>query len=1032
MKEFPPFRLDPGNQCLWQVDTAGNEKRIDLKPKTYNVLRYLVDNPGRLITHDELLDEVWHDSEVQQDVLKGHVLAIRKALGDTAERPRYILTLRKRGYKFIAPVRFDPAPEKQSRPRLGKFVDRAQPLTDLRESLRLARSNLPQLIFVTGEPGIGKTELVERFLEDLGNDDSTSVTIGHCIEGYGGIEPHYPVLEALDRLIRQRNGESVVQALKLVAPTWAVQVPGLLSGQTRASLQQQIAASSRDRMVREFCQLLDKLAERRTLVLVLEDLHWSDYSTLDLLSAFARRRGRARVLIIVTYRPGDAAASNHPVRNLSHELMIHKIGTRLPLPPLRPAAVTEFVASAVTGAEAQSLAQLIIEQSNGNPLLMIATLENFIERGLIVRRTDGFKLCVPVADLKVEISANLNQVLESRLAQLNDREQRALVAGSVVGTSFDAATAAPVCGMTDIEFEEVCETLVRHDKCISKSGLQEYPDGTVVREYTFKHALYRRVLYERQGPIRLSQSHRVVCEALERLYPEGTRQEIALLLMEHRAGCGEWHKALECLGEARKTARARFAYRDGLTLFSLGDELAKHLPEPERVAVELELLEGKAAIYAATRDSQASASYERLAALASARGLADVRARALIGMTYALSWRDNAKCRALLKEALEASAAQLDPLMRARTELSAYMALLFLDGWDDDYAAKCTAALQILTSGSDKLDAAWAWVEHSMLDAVASRYRTAHDTARENFLAIVQSDVLRPGQNAPRLHYNACLVCSWALFFLGELGPAFNELEGSIAVMRSHGNEYSARILQLVRGWFRAYIGDYQGAYDDCLAAAGLDAADGASLPTLDAHEYRIYLMVRGAAETGLGNYERASELFAERDRLCAQAPVSLDWYWRLLAEYETVNLWLAAGKAAPAQEHARLLLNLTLQTRERTFQALAWNALAEAQTLQGKVHEALESTERALAVVKEYETRLATWRVHATAARAHTMLGNVAEASGARELSARASGELLSTFPQSHPLRDSFAKRIARAQDEVGFRLANEERSWE
>src|ERR1700745_1509597 len=127
VKEFPPFRLDPINQCLLRLDIAGNEQRIELKPKTFDVLRYLVDNPGRLITHDELLEEVWRDAEVQQEVLKGHVLAIRKALGDTADEPQYILTLRKRGYKFIAPVRSEEAPDEPPRARRGKFVDRARP-----------------------------------------------------------------------------------------------------------------------------------------------------------------------------------------------------------------------------------------------------------------------------------------------------------------------------------------------------------------------------------------------------------------------------------------------------------------------------------------------------------------------------------------------------------------------------------------------------------------------------------------------------------------------------------------------------------------------------------------------------------------------------------------------------------------------------------------------------------------------------------------------------------------------------------------
>jgi len=1017
VKDFPPFRLDPINQCLLRLDGAGNEHRIELKPKAFGVLQYLVDNPGRLITHDELLEAVWHDAEVQQEVLKSQVLAVRKALGDTAEEPRYILTLRKRGYKFIAPVRFDEVLGKRQRMRFGKFVDRARPLSELREALRLARTHVPQLVFVTGEPGIGKTELVERFLEEVCVSDTTSIAIGRCIEGYGGIEPYYPVLEALGGLTRQRDGEAVVRALQEIAPTWALQLPGLLSGHTRALLQRQIAASSRDRMVREFCQLLDELTERCTLVLILEDLHWSDHSTVDILSAFARRGSRARVLIMATYRLGDAAAGNHPVQALSRELLAHKIGIRVNLPPLLPTAITEFVASMVTGNGAQPLAQLLTEQTGGNPLLMIATLENFIERGLIAPGGDGFELHVPVEKLDVAISSDLSEVLESRILQLDERELSALAGASVVGMTFDAATAAPVCGMTAIEFEEVCERLVRNDKCIARSDLHRYPDGTVVREYAFKHVLYRRALYERQGPIRLAAAHRVIYVALEQLFPDAGRQAVALQLLEHLAGCGEWAKAVGYLREALVLIRTRFGYREGLQLFELGGELAAHLPQSERAAVELEMLEGRAGIYTAIRDPRAVAAFEELAAIARTRGLVDVLARALIGMTYDTGWRDNARSRALLQEALQTSESQENPMMRARTELSAYLGLLFLDGWNDEYADRCTAALQVLKCGPDNLDAAWALVEHSQLDAVASRYREAHRAVRDDFPTLIKTETIRPGMNAARMYYTACLVAPWTLFFLGELGPAFKELEASIPGMRSNGNDYSSRVLQLVRGWFRTYVGDFEGAHDDCLAAAANEASAVPSAPALDPHEYRIYLVVRAAAEVGARNFVRARELFAERERLTAEAPVSLDWYWRLIAEYETVHLWLAAGEVARADEHARLLLKLTLQTRERTFQTLAWNALAQVAIMQGNPLAALESIERALAIASEYETHLATWRAHATAAKAHQMLGREADAASSRELSARASGRLLSTFAESHPLRDFFAKRIAREE---------------
>jgi DNA-binding winged helix-turn-helix (wHTH) protein/tetratricopeptide (TPR) repeat protein len=1020
VKEFPPFRLDPHNQCLWRLDSSADAGRIDLKPKTFDVLRFLVDNPGRLITHDELLEEVWPGADVQQEVVKGHVLAIRKALGDTAEEPRFVLTLRRRGYKFIAAVSCEQASERPPPARLGKFVGRIEPLSQLSEALRKARSASPQLMFVTGEPGIGKTELVERFLQELGHEEDTTVAIGRCIEGYGGIEPHYPVLEALSSLTRQRNGEAVAQALQLVAPTWAVQLPGLLPGQTRASLQQQIAGSSGARMVREFGQLLDKLTERRTLVLVLEDLHWSDNSTVDLLSAFARRRGPARVLMIATYRLGDAAASNHPIHSLSRDLTVNKIATRVILQPLAPAAVMEFVACAVIGAGTQQLAQLLAEQASGNPLLMTATLENFIERGLMIASGDGFRLGVPVAELKIEISSDLSQVLEARIAQLDERQQRALAASSVVGMTFNAATAASASGLPPIEFEEVCETLVRTDKCIVIAALQTNPDGTVVRNYSFKHALYRRALYERQGPIRLAQSHRMIREDLERLYPAAERKMIALQLVQHCAGCAEWTRALDYLREALVVARARFAYRDGLALFNLGSELAGHLPQAERAEIELETLEGCATLYTSTRDPRAFAAYEDLAARASKLGRADVQARALIGMTYVLGWRDNAHCRVLLLEALETSRAQVNPLMRARTELSAHMGLLFLDGWDDSHATACNAALQVLKSGSDKLEAAWALVEHSLLDTVAGRYQAAYRAVREDFRTLIESEVIRAGLHTARMFYNTCLVAPWSLFFLGDLGAAFADLEVSIPLMKESGNDYSARILQLVRGWFRARVGDFQGAHEDCLSALESDGPDESPAPPLDAHEYRIYLVVRGAAEAGLGHFERAHELFEERARLAREMPVSLDWYWRMIAEFETAHLWLSAGKADRAEVHARLLLKLTLESRERTFQALAWDALAEVQLMQDSPRAALESAEHALALAEECETPLASWRAHSTAARTYDRLGHKVEASSSRERSVRASEQLLSTFPEVHPLRELFRKHVMRVRDEA------------
>src|SRR6202050_1828248 len=99
MKQFECFALDTANQCLLRSGAP-----VDLAPKPFAVLRHLVENPGRLITHDELLDAIWPETYVQPQVLRTYMLELRKLLGDDAGQPRFIQTLPKRGYRFVAPV----------------------------------------------------------------------------------------------------------------------------------------------------------------------------------------------------------------------------------------------------------------------------------------------------------------------------------------------------------------------------------------------------------------------------------------------------------------------------------------------------------------------------------------------------------------------------------------------------------------------------------------------------------------------------------------------------------------------------------------------------------------------------------------------------------------------------------------------------------------------------------------------------------------------------------------------------------------
>src|SRR6266446_5442658 len=157
MREFPPLRLDTVNQCLWRGDGAA-EERIPLAPKAFDVLRYLVEHPGRLVTQDELFAALWPKTYVQPEVLKSHIAAIRAVLGDDARKPIFIETLSRRGYRFIAPVTED-APARPSRTTnlpepLSELIGRE---AELRAVTALATEH--RLVSLVGAGGIGKTRL---------------------------------------------------------------------------------------------------------------------------------------------------------------------------------------------------------------------------------------------------------------------------------------------------------------------------------------------------------------------------------------------------------------------------------------------------------------------------------------------------------------------------------------------------------------------------------------------------------------------------------------------------------------------------------------------------------------------------------------------------------------------------------------------------------------------------------------------------------------------------------------------------------
>jgi len=559
MKLFRSFRLDPGNQCLWR-----GEHRVPLTPKAFDVLRYLVEHPGRLVTQDELLEALWPETYVNPELIKKYILGIRKVLGDKHDNPVYIETLPKRGYQFIAQVTDHVAEVSHdlSSEAESKMVGRAGPLGELQAAFKKAVRGQRQIIFIAGEPGIGKTTLVDSFHRHVSGQWNVRTARGQCVEGFGGKEPYYPMLDALGQLTRTPNAVAIVQTLARRAPTWLIQFPSLIKPDQREALQREILGATRERMVREICEALESLSSEAPILLVFEDLHWVDPSTLDLISALARRRDKAKLMLVCTYRPVDVILSNSSLKGLKQDLQVHNLCAEIALERLPEPAIAEYLATEFPSASLPpGLANLIYRHSGGNPLFMEGIVQDMMKKGLIVNHDGEWTLTTALETIDPGVPQSLLQMLEVQFEKLTVPEQRALEVGSVVGEHFSAWVIATALEETPDRIEDLCDDLAARQQVIKAVGVQELPNGLVSVHYEFRHSLYRQAIYRRLASGKLARFHRAVAQRLNTLSGP-VRQQLASEIAFHFESGREYEQATRFLILAAENAAARFAYRD--------------------------------------------------------------------------------------------------------------------------------------------------------------------------------------------------------------------------------------------------------------------------------------------------------------------------------------------------------------------------------------------------------------------------------------------------------------------------------------
>jgi tetratricopeptide (TPR) repeat protein len=516
-------------------------------------------------------------------------------------------------------------------------VGRERERGELSAAVRRVLSGRGELLSISGEPGAGKTTLVETFLRGLhAGDVRYQVARGRCSERLAGAEAYLPVLEALDRLVSD-GGSRLVEQMQAVAPAWYAQVASVTPDSDLNRVAIQPMAVSQERLKREMTALLRELSRSEPVIVFFDDVHWADASTIDLLGYLAARFDELRILVIVTSRPSDLLLANHPFLALRRDLQARHLGHEVVLDMLALEDVERYLGLEFAGHRfPAALAALVHAKTEGSPLFMADLVRYLVNSGAIAPDGDGrWSLPGSLEAVGRELPESVRAMIERKIAQLGDDDRMALTAASVQGAEFDSVIVARVLSREAGDLEERLEALDRVHRLVTLVDEQELPDGTLSSRYRFVHVLYQNALYGQLRAARRVALSSAVASALSEAHG-GRDAEIASELAVLYEAARQPLRAAQCCRLAAQHASRLNASQEALVLAKRGlSLLASTGPTRERQDTEMALLIGLGNAFIALRgysSGEVLETYTRALALSEQLGETQDRAAVLYGL----------------------------------------------------------------------------------------------------------------------------------------------------------------------------------------------------------------------------------------------------------------------------------------------------------------------------------------------------------------------------------------------------------------
>jgi tetratricopeptide (TPR) repeat protein len=390
-------------------------------------------------------------------------------------------------------------------------------------------------------------------------------------------------------------------------------------------------------MLREMGEVLDRCGERRPLLLVTEDLHWSDRATIQLIDYIARRRGSAPLMWLGSFRLADVVALDHPLNRLRRELRLHDLCEEIVLDPFSESEIAEYLAKqAPSIARDEAFVRALHERTDGLPLFVASVTTDVMARAV---EAGGHGAAERQLE-KIAVPDNLAAIIDHYIAKLSSDQRLVLSAAAVCGVEFRIDPIADALQRDAVAVGQTCDDLAREQVWLNAPRVEESETAAEVT-YSFRHALFRQVLYERTASVARAQLHRKIAVALEKERGAGAPVTPAELATHFERG-REPTAALRYYAEAAEAALSHFSPEACRSITERALPLLQQAPNgSERAALEIAIrtLHGLAATRVLGAGDEARAALQRAYALLDEAPQHPMRGRLLHGFGFMLTLR---------------------------------------------------------------------------------------------------------------------------------------------------------------------------------------------------------------------------------------------------------------------------------------------------------------------------------------------------------------------------------------------------------